>query len=52
MREHIPVEVKVTMAFARLSNENSLQMCGKVYGIVESTTSMTSRKFCVVVKNI
>jgi hypothetical protein len=27
------------MAFAQLGSGNSLQMCGKVYAIVESTTS-------------
>ncbi len=44
------METKVIMTFARLGNENSLQMCGKVYGIAESTTSIIVRKFCVIVK--
>jgi hypothetical protein len=50
MRENIHLEIKVTMVFARLDNEKSLQMCGKVYGIVESTTSIIVRKFCVAVR--
>ncbi len=43
------METKVTMAFAKLGSENSLQMCGKVYGIAKSTTSIIVRKFCVAI---
>jgi len=33
MKEYILVEARVAMAFARLGNRNSLQMCRKVYDI-------------------
>jgi hypothetical protein len=49
MRKNISMETKVTMAFAKLGSENSLQMCGKVYGIAKSTTSIIVRKFCVAI---
>jgi hypothetical protein len=45
-----PVEARVAMILERLGNENSLQMCGEVYGIVESTTSIIVREFCVAIK--
>jgi hypothetical protein len=32
------------MIFARLGDENLLQMCGEVYDIVTSTTSIMLRK--------
>jgi hypothetical protein len=38
--------VKVSMALARLGSENSLQMCGKVYDIVEDMASIIVRIFC------
>jgi hypothetical protein len=44
------MEVIVVMAFARLGNGNSLQMCGEVYGIAKSTTSIIVREFCVAMK--
>jgi len=50
-RKKIPIETKVVMAFAQLGNENYLQMCGKVYGIVESTTLITVRELCSTIKN-
>jgi hypothetical protein len=40
------MEVKVVMDVARLGNGNSLQMCGEVYCIVESKTSIIVREFC------
>ncbi len=33
------------MAFTQLGNGNFLQMCGKVYGIAKSTTSIIVREF-------
>ncbi len=50
MRENILMEVIVVMAFARLGNGNSLQMCGELYSIVESTTSIIVKKICVVIR--
>ncbi len=51
MRENnIPTEIKVTMAFTRLGNENSLQMCGKFYGIIKSTTSNLMKEFYSVIR--
>ncbi len=44
------MEVIVVMAFARLGSGNSLQMCGELYSIVESTTSIIVRKFCAVIR--
>ncbi len=35
MREHIHVEIKITMAFTQLGNGIVLQMCGEVYGIAK-----------------
>jgi hypothetical protein len=51
MRKNIPVETKVTMALAKLGNENSLKMCGEVYGIAKSMTSIIVREFCVAIRN-
>jgi len=50
MKENILVEAQVTMTFARLCIENSLQMCGEVYDIAKITTSIIVRKFCVAVR--
>jgi len=50
MRESIHVDVRVVMAIARLGSGNSLQMCGEVYGIVESMTSIIVREFYVAIQ--
>jgi hypothetical protein len=50
MKENILVEARVAMVLVRLSNEFFLQMCGEVYGIVESTTSIIVREFCVAIR--
>jgi len=50
MRKSIPMEVMITMALARLGSENSLQMCGEVYGIAKSTASITMRNFSIAIK--
>jgi hypothetical protein len=50
MRESIHVEARVAMALARLGSGNSLQMCGEVYGIVESMTSIIVKEFCVAIQ--
>jgi hypothetical protein len=42
------VKARVTMAIARLGSGNSLQICGKVYGIVESMASIIMKEFYVV----
>jgi hypothetical protein len=44
------MEAIIIMAFARLGSGNSLQMCGEVYGIVESKTLIIVREFCVAMK--
>ncbi len=44
------MEARVAMVLARLGNGNSLQMCGEVYGIAESTTSIIMREFCVTIR--
>jgi hypothetical protein len=38
------------MVFAQLSSGNSLQMCGKVYGIATSTTSIIVRELCSIIR--
>jgi hypothetical protein len=40
----------VVMVLARLGNGNSSQMCGEVYGIVESTKSIIVKEFCVAIR--
>jgi hypothetical protein len=50
VRESILVQTKITMALTQLSSENSLQMCGEVYGIVKSTTSIIMREFCSTIR--
>jgi hypothetical protein len=40
MRKNILVETK------RLGSGNSLQMCGKVFGIAKNTTSIIVRELC------
>jgi len=40
MRKNSYMEIRITMALAKLGSENSLQMCGEVYGIAKSTTSI------------
>jgi hypothetical protein len=50
VRESILVRTKITMALTQLSSENSLQMCGEVYGIVKNTTSIIMREFCSTIR--
>jgi hypothetical protein len=38
------------MVLAQLSSGNSLQMCGKVYGIATSTTSIIVRELCSTIR--
>ncbi len=38
------------MVLARLGSGNSSQMCGEVYGIVESTKSIIVKEFCVAIR--
>ncbi len=42
------MKAKVAMALTRLGSGNSLQICGKVYDIVESMASIIVREFYVV----
>ncbi len=49
-RNNIPIEIKVTMAFTQLGNENYLQMCGKFYGIIKSTTSNLMKEFYLTIR--
>ncbi len=44
------MEVKVAMVLTRLGSGNSLQMCGEVYGIAKSMTSIIVRVFCVAIR--
>ncbi len=38
MRENIHIEIKVVMVLTRLGNENLLQLCKEVYGIVKNSS--------------
>jgi hypothetical protein len=40
MKKNIHIEIKVAMVLTRLGNENLLQLCKEVYGIVKNTTSL------------
>ncbi len=51
MKQSIPIETRVVMAFTQLSSANSLEMCGKVYGIATSTTSIIVRELCSTIRN-
>ncbi len=50
MRKKIPIETRIAMALAQLGNENSLQMCGKVYGTIENMSSITMRELCLAIR--
>jgi len=49
-KKKILVEVRVIMILTILGSENSLQICRKVYGIVENMASIIMKEFYVVVK--
>jgi hypothetical protein len=52
MRENnILTEIIITMALTELGNKNSLQMCGKFYGIIENTTSNSMNEFYSAIRN-
>jgi hypothetical protein len=51
MREKKSIETIVGMIIARLGSGNSLQMCGEVYGIVKSITSIIMKEFCETIRN-
>jgi hypothetical protein len=46
----IDVETHVVVTLSRLSTENTLRMCGEMFGLVESTTSIIVRKCCEAIK--
>jgi len=50
MQKKILLKVKVLMVFTKLGSQNSLQICGKVYGIVKNMASIIMREFYVLVK--
>ncbi len=49
-KKKVFVEVRVIMILTRLGSENSLQIFGKVYGIIENMASIIMREFYVIVK--
>jgi hypothetical protein len=51
MRKNILVKGRITMVIIRLCIGNSLQMCEKVYGIVESTTSIIVQEFWISIQS-
>jgi hypothetical protein len=46
----IDVETQVAVTLSRLSTGNTLRMCGEMYGLAESTTSIIVRKCCEAIK--
>ena len=46
----IDVETQVAVTLSRLSTGNTLRMCGEVYGLAESTTSVIVMKCCEAIK--
>jgi hypothetical protein len=51
MRKNTSMKIKVVVVLAKLGNENSLQMCGEVYHIAKSMTSIIVKKNCVAIRN-
>jgi len=52
MRSCIQVETQVVIDLFHLSNGNTLQMCGEMYGMAKSITSIIARDFCATIKSI
>jgi hypothetical protein len=50
MRSCIPIETRVAITLSCLGSDNTLQTCGEMYGVVESTTSIIAKDFCVVIR--
>ncbi len=50
MKSCIPIETWVAIALFHLSNGYTLQICGEIYGVVESTTSINVGDFCATIK--
>jgi hypothetical protein len=50
MKSCIPIETQVAIALFHLSNGYTLQICGEMYGVVESTTSIIVGDFCATIK--
>jgi hypothetical protein len=50
LRESISLETRVAISLFRLSIGNTLQICGEVYGISRSSTSIIVREFCATIK--
>ena len=46
----IDVETQVVVTLSRLSTGNTLRMCGEIYGLAESTTSIIVRECCEAIK--
>ena len=44
MKLGIDVKTQIDVTLSRLSTKNTLKMCKKMYGLVESTTSVIVRK--------
>jgi hypothetical protein len=46
----IDVETQVVVTLSRLSTGNTLRMCGEMYDLAKSTTSIIVRKYCEAIK--
>ena len=46
----IDIETQVVVILTRLSMGNTLKMCGEMYGLAESTTSIIIRECCKTIK--
>jgi hypothetical protein len=50
MRSCVPIETRVAITLSCLGSDNTLQTCGEMYGVVESTTFIIAKDFCVVIR--
>jgi hypothetical protein len=50
MRSCIPIETRVAITLSYLGSDNTLQTCGEMYEVVENTTSIIIKDFCVVIR--
>jgi len=50
IKKNVHVKARITMALPRMGSENSLQMCGEVYDIVESMELVIGIEFLAITR--
>lgn len=50
MRTCTPIETRIAIALGRLRSDNTLQMCGEVFGVAKNTNSIIIKGFCIFIK--